>query len=135
MKKWLVVCLGTIGLVITFHLGQTFNPTLAHQIPQKVNHVVLFNLKADTTDKDVEKIVTTGETLICQIPGVLEVNIGRKARDDRKVHFKNYDLAMYVKLSQLSDLDVYGPHEKHQEFIAQASPKLDLVQVIDFYGR
>lgn len=133
IKKNLGVCLAIVTLIITFNFGQAFY-TFAHPHQPTVHHVVLFNLKPETTEADVEKIIDAGQKLLRQIPGVLEVDLGGKALDQRDVHFKNYEFALYVEFSQLADIEVYNPHEKHLEFIALASPKLDLVQVLDFYG-
>ena len=111
--------------------------SLLEQESQKpLHHVVLFDLKESTSAEDKAKIVTSGETLLSEIPGVIEVQLGDKAREDREVHIKNYDLALYVQFESNADLDVYSPHEKHQEFIKIVSPMLekDGVKVIDFYG-
>ena len=109
---------------------------LAQESPQPLHHVVLFDLKESTSAEDKAKIVTAGETLLSKIPGVVDVQLGDKAREDRKVHIKNYDLALYVQFESNADLDVYAPHEKHQEFIKIVSPMLeeDGIKVIDFYG-
>lgn len=121
-------------LVTTLQIRQIAQEVTVFPENKVVHHIALFNLRPETTNDDVEKFIAVAEDLLPQIPGVLDVDLGRKARDEREVHFKDYDLALYVKLSQNSDLDVYAPHEKHQEFIQQASPKLELLQVIDFYG-
>ena len=133
MKKWLIVSLSILALILSFNLGKNYY-LKADQAQQPIHHIVLLRLKSTATEEDLPPIIAAGEELLTQIPGVLEVELGTKARDEREVHFKDYDLGIYVKMSQVSDLDVYGPHEKHLAFIAQASPKLDLMQVLDFYG-
>ena len=109
---------------------------LAQESKKPLHHVVLFDLKETTSTEDKAKIVTSGETLLSEIPGVIEVELGDKAREDRDVHIKNYDLALYVQFESSAALDVYSPHEKHLEFIQIVSPMLeeDGVKVIDFYG-
>lgn len=109
---------------------------LAQESIKPINHVVLLDLKEATSTKDKIKIVKAGKALLSKIPGVLEVQLGNKAREERKVHIKNYDLALYVKFESSADLDVYGPHENHREFIKIIRPMLeeDGIKVIDFYG-
>ncbi len=109
---------------------------LAQESPKTLHHIVLFDLKESTSAKNKAKIVMAGETLLSEIPGVIDVQLGDKAREDREVHIKNYDLALYVQFESNADLDVYGLHKKHQEFIKIVSPMLeeDGVKVIDFYG-
>lgn len=107
---------------------------IALQTQKPVNHIVLFDLKPTVTPEEVEEIAIDSERLLSEIPGVLEVEVGTKARDDRDIHIKDYDLAVYVKLSQNSDLEVYSPHPNHQELLQKHRAKFDKIQVIDFYG-
>ena len=109
---------------------------LAQESQKPLHHIVLFDLKESTSAKDKAKIVTAGETLLSEIPGVVDVQLGDKARENREVHIKNYDLALYIEFESNADLDVYSPHENHQEFIKIVSPMLEEngVKVIDFYG-
>ena len=109
---------------------------LAQESKKPLHHIVLFALQESISAQDQAKIVTTGKTLLSAIPGVVEVQLGDKARENRKVHIKNYDLALYVQFESNADLDVYSPHENHQEFIKILSPMLEEngLKVIDFYG-
>ena len=43
-----------------------------------VYHVVLFDLKDEVTPEQVEEMNTVGKVLLSQIPGVLEVSMGKK---------------------------------------------------------
>ena len=142
MKKPLLV----IFLVLSVPISAIGGNWLARSSPKEsllaqdnkkpLHHVVLFDLKESTSAEDKAKIVTSGEKLLSKIPGVVDVELGDKAREDRDVHIKNYDLALYVQFESNADLDVYSPHENHQEFIKIVSPMLeeDGVTVIDFYG-
>lgn len=111
-------------------------PLLAQENKKYLHHIVLFDLKDNISNRDKAKIVTSGKTLLSQIPGVINVQLGDKAREDREVHIKNYDLALYVQFESSADIDIYAPHENHQEFIKILSPMLekDGIKVIDFYG-
>ena len=96
--------------------------------------MVLLDLKDDVTPKQVEDLITVGEALISQIPGVLEVSINKKARDDRDIHIKDYDVVLYVKWESLETGKVYGPHILHQSWVKLFKPLFAGVRVIDFYG-
>ena len=99
-----------------------------------VYHVVLLDLKEDVTPEQVEEMITVCKALLSQIPGVLEVSIGKKAREDRPIHIKDYDVGLYVKWEKLETGNVYGPHILHQSFLKLYKPLLAGVKVIDFYG-
>ena len=99
-----------------------------------VHHVVLFDLKDDVTPKQVEEFITVGEALISQIPGVLEVSIGKKAREDQAFHIKDYDVVLYVKWESLETGKVYGPHILHKSFGKLFKPLIAGFKVIDAYG-
>ena len=147
MKKSLFVTLLVLSIPISAVGGSLLTrspkilghnqPILAQESEKTLHHIVLFNLKDSISTTDRAKIVTAGETLLSEIPGVIDVQLGDKAREDREVHIKNYDLALHIQFKSNADLDVYSPHEKHQEFVKLVSPMLeeDGIQVIDFYGR
>ena len=99
-----------------------------------VHHVVLFDMKDNVTPEQVEELITVGEALLAQIPGVLEVSINKKAREDRGVHIKAYDIALYVKWENNKTGNVYSPHILHQSFLKLYKPLFAGVKVIDFYG-
>ena len=99
-----------------------------------VHHVVLFDLKDDVTPEQVEECITVGKALISQIPGVLEVSLGKKAQDHRKIHVKDYDLGLYVKWENLETGKVYGPHILHKSFGKLFKPLFAGFKVIDAYG-
>ncbi|AFY40473.1 Stress responsive alpha-beta barrel domain-containing protein [[Leptolyngbya] sp. PCC 7376] len=102
---------------------------------QPLHHIVLFELSMTTTTVDTQAIIDDGIELLGQIPGVLSVDLGLKAREDREVHIKSYQLGLYVKLQSDADLDVYSPHPNHQEFLARHKTKWTKVQVVDFAGK
>ena len=100
-----------------------------------VHHIVLFELKEDITKAETLSIIDDGIELLGKIPGVINVDLGLKARENRDVHIKNYQLALYVFLRSNADLDIYSPHTNHQEFLVRHKAKWTNVQVIDFFGK
>lgn len=99
-----------------------------------VHHVVLLNVKEDATPEQVEQMITVAKALLSQIPGVLEVSGGKKAREDRAVHIKDYDVGLYVKWESLEAGNAYAPHILHKSFGKLYKPLLTGFRVIDFYG-
>ena len=99
-----------------------------------VHHVVLLSVKDDVSPEQVDQMITVAKALLSQIPGVLEVSAGKKAREDRPVHVKDYDVGLYVKWESLEAGEVYAPHILHQSFIKLYKPILSGLKVIDFYG-
>jgi hypothetical protein len=99
-----------------------------------VHHVVLLNLKDGVTPKQVEEMIIVGKALLSKIPGVLEVSFGKKAREDRPVHIKDYDLAIHVKWENNETGNVYLPHILHQTFAKLYGPLFAGLRIIDFYG-
>ena len=100
-----------------------------------VHHVVLFDLKDDVTPEQIEEFVTVGEALLSQIPGVQDVSINKKAREDRDIHIKDYDIALYVRWENNEAGNVYGPHPLHQTLLKLYKSQWAGVKVIDFYGK
>ena len=100
-----------------------------------VHHVVLFDLKDDVTPEQIEEFVTVGEALLSQIPGVKDVSINKKAREDRDIHIKDYDMALYVRWENNEAGNVYGPHPLHQTLLKLYKSQWAGVKVIDFYRK
>ena len=107
-------------------------PLLGWAEPQPVYHVVLLTLKPSVTQQQSEQVMSDTLHMLKNIPGVLEVAVGNKARDNRPQHIKNYHLAILVTLKSEAALDVYGPHPEHRQFIAKHKDKFESFQVADF---
>ncbi|AFY71628.1 Stress responsive alpha-beta barrel domain-containing protein [Thalassoporum mexicanum PCC 7367] len=99
-----------------------------------VHHIVLIELKPTATEADIEQITTDAYALLGQIPGVVNVEVGLKARDNLPIHIGDYDMALYLRMSQESDIDVFGPHPQHIEFRNRSAPKWQKIEVLDFFG-
>lgn len=99
-----------------------------------VYHVVLLNLKEGVTPEQTEEMITVCKALLSQIPGVLEVSLGKKALDNRDVHIKDYDMALCVKWEAVETGEVYGPHILHKSFLKLYGPLVSGMKIIDFYG-
>ncbi|MGK7937885.1 MAG: Dabb family protein, partial [Xenococcaceae cyanobacterium] len=105
MKKSLFVTLLVLSVPISALGGSLLTrspktlwhnqPIIAQESEKTLHHIVLFNLKDSISTTDKAQIMMAGETLLSEIPGVVDVQLGDKAREDREVHIKNYDLALH----------------------------------------
>jgi Stress responsive A/B Barrel Domain len=125
MKKFIMAIILVTAILVSV-------PAFAGE--PNVHHVVLLNLKDGATPQQVEEMITVGKALLSKIPGVLEVSFGKKAREDRPVHIKDYDYAIYVKWENNGTGNVYGPHILHQTLLKLYGPLFTRLRIIDFYG-
>jgi hypothetical protein len=94
----------------------------------------LVDIKDGVSAEQIEEMSAVGEALLAKIPGVLEVSINKKAREDRDVHIKDYDIGVLVKWKNNKTGDIYAPHVLHQTFLKLYKDTFKSVRVIDFYG-
>jgi hypothetical protein len=84
-----------------FGSGQTPEAGNTQAIVNQIYHIVLIDLLDTTSREEIDALIADGKVSIAAIPGILAVDIGFKARDDRPVHIRDYDLAVYVQLASL----------------------------------
>ncbi|NIO07352.1 MAG: Dabb family protein [Deltaproteobacteria bacterium] len=125
MKKFIM----PMGLVTTI-----FFSAWAFAGEPNANHLVLVDLKDDVTPEQVEEFITVSKALLLQIPGVLEASIGKKALENRDIHIKDYDVALYVKWENIETGKVYGSHILHQTLLKLYKSLFAGLKIIDFYG-
>ena len=97
-----------------------------------LHHLVLVSFTESSTAEQRQQVVDDSLTLLQQIPGVETVAAGRKARADRPVHIKDYDVAIYVRLSNEKALANYSSHPKHLQLLQRNKPAIGAIKVIDF---
>lgn len=134
MKRWVIAFATALTFLGSLWIGQFLPKAVAADENPPVHHIILFDLKPTTSESDLAAMMTDAKDLLAKIPGVLELEMGRKALDNRDVHIKDYDVGLYIKLSKLSDLEVYILSPQHQEFIRRNRFKWDTFKMIDFYG-
>ncbi|MBP0000617.1 MAG: Dabb family protein [Cyanobacteria bacterium SID2] len=100
-----------------------------------VRHIVLVDLKPEVSQAEIDELVEVGLYQLQKIPGVLTLEFGETARDDRPVHIGDYDLAIYMEFENLADLDRYRSHPVHEDFVADYQHLWDGIRVLDFYGQ
>jgi hypothetical protein len=124
-----LVAAGGAGALIARVQAQPAAPASAPLV-----HVVLFDLAPDATPADAQALADDSHRLLPGIPGVEAVWTGPKALDDRPLHFKDYDVAMCVRLKSLADLRVYSAHPQHRELVDKWKTRATW-RVADFYDR
>ncbi len=97
-----------------------------------IHHIVLVQMKPDVSAQGQQKMLDDTLSMLSQIPGVQQISVGKKVREDRAQHIKNYQIAIHVQLEKEADLDVYGAHPLHNNFIAKHKDKFVSYQVVDF---
>jgi hypothetical protein len=98
-----------------------------------VLHVVLFALEPGARPGDAAELIADSRRLLVQVPGVEGVWVGRKAKDDRDAHVKDYDVGLLVRVRGVSDLPAYALHPKHQELVNKWRGRARW-KVIDFFA-
>lgn len=97
-----------------------------------LTHVVLFRLK-DPSQTDA--LSADARRLLCDIPTVRGMEIGKPAdTPERPVVKRDYHVGISVTFDDVAGHDVYGPHPKHNEFIALHKDNWDDVRIFDFEG-
>jgi len=117
------------GVVLASAFG---TPAVAEEKP--IEHIVLFDIKDDAAPEKVERLIAAGRAMLPDIPGVEHVSIGYKAKEDRDVHIKDYDVGLYIRFRDREAMAGYGPHVLHEVFVDLAKPLVANMKVIDFEG-
>lgn len=99
-----------------------------------IDHVVLFQLNpgepAGTADVTVADMLRE----LAPIPGAIAVSAGKKLRDDREIHIKDYDVMLTVRLTGLEALATYASHPNHMRLVEKWRPRATW-RVIDAEAR
>ncbi len=123
-----------IAIMIIATLFISASVSFAEEENANVYHVVLIDIKDGVSAEQIQEMAIVGKTLLGKIPGVLEVSINKKAREDRSVHIKDYDIGVLVKWKNNKTGDIYAPHVLHQTFLKLYKNTFKSIRVIDFYG-
>ncbi|RLU01010.1 MAG: Dabb family protein [Ketobacter sp.] len=97
-----------------------------------LHHLVLVSFTENSTAQQRQQVIDDSLSLLREIPGVETVAAGRKAASDRPVHIKDYDVAIYVRLSNEKALANYSSHPKHLQLLQRNKPAIGAIKVIDF---
>ena len=121
MQRWCVFLLLWCG--VAFAAGDGSGP---------LHHIVLVSFHEQATADQRQQVIDDTYRLIAEVPGVVHVAAGPKARADRPVHIGNYDVGIYVRLQDEAALSAYATHPKHLQLLKNHKPVIANIQVIDF---
>jgi quinol monooxygenase YgiN len=96
-------------------------------------HVVIFKFKEEATKEQIQKV----ESEFAKLPDKIETVTGYEwgTNVSPENHDQGYTHCFIVSFKDRAGLDVYLPHQAHQDFISVLKPILDKVMVIDFVAQ
>lgn len=100
-----------------------------------LHHLVLVSFTASSTAEQRQQVIDDSYALLGQIPGVKSVSAGFKARDERPVHVKDFDVGIYVLLESPGVLDQYSEHPLHRELLQRHGTSIASIKVVDFFSQ
>lgn len=94
-----------------------------------VEHLVLFKLKPEATDAQIDTMLDALRRLKSQLPYIVELSCGKNFCDRSQGH----QVALRVLFNCRADLENYGPSDAHQNCVATyIKPIMDGVTVVDY---
>jgi hypothetical protein len=108
------------------------SPETRQSEPERLlRHVVLFNFTDTATADEIRAV----EEKFAALPGEIdEIHDFEWGRDiDVSNIARGYTHCFLVTFKTEADLDAYGPHPAHQEFVSLVQPILENVLVIDYW--
>ncbi|MCM2258582.1 MAG: Dabb family protein [Vicinamibacteria bacterium] len=99
-----------------------------------LDHVVLFKLNPGEPAGAADEMIADMLCALPQIPGAIAVSAGKKLRDDREHHVKDYDVMLTVRLTGLEALATYASHPSHVRLVEKWRPRATW-RVIDAEAR
>jgi hypothetical protein len=107
---------------------------VADATKQTIDHVVLFKLNPGEPAAAADEMVADMLCELPPIPGAIAVSAGKKLRDDREIHVKDYDVMLTVRLTGLEALATYASHPNHVRLVEKWRPRATW-RVIDAEAR
>lgn len=90
-------------------------------------HCFAFRWKPGVTDEQIELAASEIRALQTQIPGLLEVYVGR----NESPRSQGYGFGGVTKFVDKASFEAYGPHPAHQKLLSWLMPLLDPLE-LDF---
>lgn len=107
---------------------------VAETTKRALDHVVLFKLNPGEPTAAADEMVADMLCELAAIPGAIAVSAGKKLRDDREIHVKDYDVMLTVRLTGLDALATYASHPNHVRLVEKWRPRATW-RVIDAEAR
>jgi hypothetical protein len=78
-----------------------------------IEHIVLFQWKADASQESVNRVMAELRALKGKIPGIVDLSCGTNFSD----RAKGYTHGLVVRFADRAALEAYGPHPEHQRVV------------------
>jgi hypothetical protein len=96
-------------------------------------HAVIFYLKKDAPEGEVEALIRDTHKLLAKIPTVRKLWVGRPAaKSTPKFAVTDYQVGLLVLFDNYEGLQAYLDHDLHTEYITRHGKYWDRVPVYDF---
>jgi hypothetical protein len=117
------------GLVIM----NSQRPSAAEEKPELLRHVVMFQFKESSSEKEVQHVVDEFMNLRTKIEAIADLEYGINNSPEK--HDNGFTHCFLVTFKSEEDRAIYLPHPAHQEFVKVLLPHLEKVQVIDYWAK
>ena len=98
-----------------------------------LRHVVQFQFKEGTSEKDIDKVIDAFRELPRKIPEIAEFEYGVNNSPEGLDH--GYTHCFLVTFRSEQDRDAYLPHPAHQAFVEVLKPHLEKAHVLDYWAK
>jgi len=98
-------------------------------------HVVLFTVKKDAPEGEVEALITDAHELLAKIPTVRSLRVGRpSAKSTGKFIKSDYQVALAITFDDYDGMKTYLDHKLHLQYVDRHIKHLDTdkLTVYDF---
>lgn len=102
-------------------------------LDHKLRHIVMFGFKAETTEVEIDEIISRFVALRDLVPGIegfeWGVNNSPEGKNQDRTH------CFTLTFGSTAARDAYLPHPDHVAFAAFAGPRIEHVTVLDYWAR
>jgi hypothetical protein len=98
-------------------------------------HVVIFRLKKDTPDGEIDAMITDCKEMLSKIPSVKGIKVGRPSdKGTPEIAKKDYQIGLLVLFDDADGLKTYLDHEQHLKFVEKHGKHIvpEKLDIFDF---
>ena len=98
-------------------------------------HVVIFRLKKDVPDGEVDAMIADCKEMLSKIPSVKGIKVGRPSeKGSPEIAKKDYQIGLLVLFDNADGLKTYLDHEQHLKFVEKHGKHIvpEKLDVFDF---
>lgn len=107
-------------------------PSAADEEGKMLRHVVMFQFKESSSEKDVQTVVDAFRQLPSKIPEIASFEFGTNNSPEGLNN--DFTHCFLVTFKSEKDREVYLPHEAHMAFVEVLKPHMEKVMVIDYWA-